>query len=122
MLTDTLEPIAPTETHSSDGRASKLAALPALRPLSPVPTYMGIAIAVIGFVLLAVAWGGVAGEDNVARQVPYLISGGLFGLGLIMVGLTTVNVAAKRRDAAARERQIQLLASALRELRGSDER
>ena len=120
MLT-TLEPTAPThDVHPDEPRPTGLAAIPALRPLSPVPTYIGIAVAAAGFVLLAVAWGGVAGEANVARQVPYLVSGGLFGIGLILVGLTIVNVAAKRRDAALRERQIQLLASAVRQLGGNE--
>lgn len=87
--------------------------IPALRPLSPVPTYIGVAVTLVGFVLLAVAWGGVAGEDNVARQVPYLVSGGFAGLGLIIVGMTIVNVAAKRRDAALRQRQMDLLTAAI---------
>lgn len=90
--------------------------IPALRPLSPVPTYLGIAVAVVGFVLVMIAWGQAAGETNVALQIPYLISGGMVGLGLIMVGVTIVNVAAKRRDAQLREQQTALLASALREL------
>lgn len=90
--------------------------VPALRPLSPVPTYLGIAVAAIGFVLVIFAWGQSAGETNVALQIPYLISGGMVGLGLIMVGVTVVNVAAKRRDALLREQQTELLASALREL------
>lgn len=90
--------------------------VPALRPLSPVPTYLGIATAAIGFVLVVFAWGQAAGETNVALQIPYLISGGMVGLGLIMVGVTVVNVAAKRRDAQLREQQTELLASALREL------
>ena len=90
--------------------------VPALRPLSPVPTYLGIAVAAIGFVLIAFAWGQTAGELNVALQMPYLISGGLTGLGLVMVGVTVISVAAKRRDAALREQQTQLLADALREL------
>lgn len=90
--------------------------VPALRPLSPVPTYLGIAVAAIGFVLVLFAWGQSAGESNVALQIPYLISGGMIGLGLIMVGVTVVNVAAKRRDALLREQQTELLASALREL------
>jgi hypothetical protein len=90
--------------------------VPALRPLSPVPTYLGIAVAAIGFVLILFAWGQSAGETNVALQIPYLISGGMVGLGLIMVGVTVVNVAAKRRDALLREQQTELLASALREL------
>ena len=121
MTTDTLEPIAPTvEERPTNRRPSGLVAIPALRPLSPVPTYIGIAVVAAGFVLLAVAWGGVAGESNVARQVPYLVSGGLFGVGLILVGLTIVNVSAKRRDSALRERQIQLLASALQQLGGNE--
>ena len=97
-------------------RSSLLERVPALRPLSPVPTYLGIAVAAIGFVLVLFAWGQSAGETNVALQIPYLISGGMVGLGVIMVGVTVVNVAAKRRDALLREQQTELLASALREL------
>lgn len=92
------------------------ARVPALRPLSPVPTYVGIAIATIGFALLAITWGAVADETDVALQVPYLVSGGLTGLALVLVGLTVVSVAARRRDAALREQQNLLLADALREL------
>jgi hypothetical protein len=90
--------------------------LPALRPLSPTPTYVGIAVTVLGFVLVLIAWGQTAGQTNVALQVPYLISAGLTGLGLVMVGVTIVSVAARRRDAVLREQQTQLLADALREL------
>jgi hypothetical protein len=105
---------------SRPGLADRLPALPAL---SPVPTYVGIAIAVIGFGLIAYAWGKVAGiADNVALQMPYLVSGGLTGLGLVMVGVTMVNVAAKRRDAQLRRQQTQLLADALAELRNALDR
>jgi hypothetical protein len=122
MPADTLEPINIAEEPAGNASSSPRLAPPVLRPLSPVPTYIGIAVAAIGFVLLVVAWGGVAGESNVARQIPYLVSGGLSGIGLILVGLTIVNVAAKRRDAALREQQIQLLAAAVRQLEGSRRR
>jgi hypothetical protein len=92
--------------------------VPTLPALSPVPTYAGIAVAAIGFALIAFAWSKVAGiADNVALQLPYLVSGGLTGLGLVMVGVTIVNVAAKRRDGLLRQQQTQLLADALEELR-----
>ena len=92
--------------------------VPTLPPLSPIPTYAGIAIAAIGFALIAFAWSKVAGiADNVALQMPYLVSGGLTGLGLVMVGVTVVNVAAKRRDGLLRQQQTELLADALHELR-----
>lgn len=107
------------QLHQSSALTDRV---PALRPLSPVPTYLGIAITVLGFVLVMIAWGQTAGETNVALQVPYLISAGLTGLGFVLVGLTVVNVAAKRRDALLREQQMQLLSDALRELSAALER
>ena len=104
------------DSGEEEQRPSVAARVPALRPLSPVPTYVGIAVAAVGFVLIAVAWGAVAGETNVALQLPYLISGAISGLALVMVGLTVISVAARRRDAVLREQQTQLLADALREL------
>ena len=96
-------------------RGSRLPSLPAL---SPTPTYAGIAVAAVGFALIFYAWSKVAGiADNVALQLPYLVSGGLTGLGLVMVGVTIINVAAKRRDARLRQQQTELLADALHELR-----
>lgn len=106
----------PLSISSGDSRDGALSRLPALRPLSPVPTYVGVALTVLGFVLIAIAWRQVAAETNVALQLPYLVSGGLTGLALVMVGVTVVNVAAKRRDAVLREQQTALLADALQEL------
>ena len=103
-----------------DARPGIAQRLPTLPALSPMPTYVGIAITVIGFAVIAYAWGKVAGiADNVALQLPYLVSGGLTGLGLVMVGVTVINVAAKRRDTQLRQQQTELLADALRELRNA---
>ena len=99
------------------GLADRLPSLPAL---SPLPTYVGIAVTAIGFALIIFAWSKVAGiADNVALQMPYLVSGGLAGLGLVMVGVTIINVAAKRRDTQLRQQQTELLGDALRELRNA---
>jgi hypothetical protein len=87
-----------------------------LRGSSPVPIYIGVAIAIAGFVLLLVAWGQVAGETQVSLQLPYLVSAGLTGLALVMVGLTVITIAAEQRDAAARDRQMDQLVSILDEL------
>ena len=88
-----------------------------LRSNSPVLTYIGIGLSAIGFVLIAYTWGRVAGLTNVSLQLPYLVSGGLTGLGFIIVGVTVINGAAKLQEAADRERQIQQLTLILRELR-----
>ena len=94
--------------------------LPAwVRSESPAVTFIGVGVAVVGFVLILIAWGQVAGETQVYLQVPYLVSAGLTGLALVMVGLTIVNVAAKQRDAADRDRQMDQLVSILGELKAA---
>src|SRR5205823_1178201 len=94
-----------------------------LRGESPVVTWIGLGVAAIGFVLIGVAWSQVAGETQVYLQLPYLVSAGLTGLGLVMVGLTVINVSAKRRDAAERARQTDQLVSIFTEVkRALDER
>jgi hypothetical protein len=79
-------------------------------------TWIGVLLAAAGFVLMAVAWGQVAGETQVYLQLPYLVSAGVVGLGVIMLGLTVLNVAAGQQDAAAREREIEQLLAAIDDL------
>ena len=95
-------------------RRSRLRAL--LDPSSNVPTYVGVAGALAGFALMAIGWADVAGLTDVWKQMPYLLSAGLPGLGLVMTGLVVVNVSARRKDGAARARQTAMLAEALRDL------
>src|SRR3954471_3839015 len=90
-----------------------------LEPSSYVPTYFGIVLTLLGFGLIAIAWAKVAGLTDVWRQMPYLVSAGFPGLGLIMSGLLIINLAAKRQDAAERGRQHETLTEALEELRRS---
>lgn len=87
-----------------------------MRPVRPTMTLVGIGVAAAGFVLILFAWGKVAALTAVPLQLPYLISGGLTGLGLVMLGVTLVNVQAKREDAAYRDRQMAQLAEALAEI------
>jgi hypothetical protein len=81
--------------------------------------WIGVAVAAAGFVLLAIAWGQVAGETEVYLQIPYLVSAAFVGVGVIMVGLTALVVAAKEQDAAAHRREVDELLAAIDELRRS---
>lgn len=90
-----------------------------LRADSPALMWIGIVITGLGFVTIAYTWGKVAGLTAVALQLPYFASGGLSALALVLVGLTVVNVAAKRRDAAERDRQVEQLAATMAELRAA---
>src|SRR3954464_13759670 len=118
------------DSVSSDGRGRDALSLERRRsrfhaltdPSSLLPTYVGVLITLIGFGLIAVAWARVAGLVDVWRQMPYLLSAGLPGFGLVMTGLVVINVSARRQDAAARARQTAMLAEALRDLQRSLDR
>ena len=84
--------------------------------------WVGLLLAAGGFGLLGFTWGETAALTDVALQVPYLVSGGLGGLGVILLGLLVVNVSVKRRETRARERQLEELRDALAGLRAAIER
>ena len=116
MTSQTLQPELLVSHVEPETPAVRQRSLRALRPLSPVPTVTGVVVCAFGLLLIAVAWSQVAGEADVSRQVPYLVSGGIFGLALVLIGLTTVNIASKRRETALREQQAELLADAVDQL------
>jgi hypothetical protein len=103
---------------SAEARASDR--LPFLRSTSPFWIYAGLVLIGVGFTAIGITWGKVAAELQVALQLPYLVSGGLTGLSLIIIGATVINIAVKRRDAAKRTRQLEQLAEILRNLRDVD--
>lgn len=63
-------------------------------------TYLAVGMVTVGFVLMFVAWNGAAELDFVQGQLPYLLSGTMPGLGLVLTGLTLVLVQEMRRLAA----------------------
>src|SRR5688572_19583768 len=91
--------------------------LPSFETTPSTLTWIGLGIAGLGFAVIAFAWGKVAALLDVSLQLPYVVSGGLTGLALVMVGMTAVNVAARRQDAAERAREVEALQAVLRELR-----
>jgi hypothetical protein len=95
-----------------------------IRNIPNLGTWIGVLLATAGAVLLVVAWGKTAGLTNVALQVPYVVSAGFTGLGLIATGLTVINISAKQADARERTRQVTELRELLTELRATiqDER
>jgi len=111
--------LAPAVDLAAPRRGGRLRVPTWLKGNSPAPTFIGVGLAILGFVLIMIAWGQVAGEINVYLQIPYIVSAGFTGLALVMVGLTVVNVAAKQRDAVDRDRQMDQLVSILEELKAT---
>lgn len=48
---------------------------------------IGLVLPLVGLVLVLIAWYQTSGTAFVAEQIPMLISGGLLGLGLAIIGL-----------------------------------
>ena len=70
--------------------------------VDPVTVSMWVAAGLVlaGFVAIALGWRGAAATLDVPVQVPYLVSGGLAGLALILGGVVLVLVQLGRREAA----------------------
>ncbi|MFN2537442.1 MAG: hypothetical protein ABR549_04720 [Mycobacteriales bacterium] len=110
------------EVSTAPGRLTGLTRrLAVLRATPHLVTWAGIGTSAVGMVLLVIAWGKTAGLTNVALQIPYLVSAGFTGIALVLVGLTVVNIDAKRADAAERSRQLSELRGLLAELRSTVE-
>lgn len=110
-------PIEVEESHAPGRLTGVGRRLSALRATPHLVTWIGVGVTTIGLILLVVAWGKVAGLTNVGLQMPYLVSAGFTGVALVLVGLTIVNIDAKRADAAARTAQLVELRGLLTELR-----
>ncbi len=65
---------------------------------------LGWGLLVASVVLLAVGWYGVSGTSSVARQLSYLVSGGLGGLlaGIVGIGLLVSNDVRRDRERIGR--------------------
>lgn len=81
--------------------------------------WVGLVLAAAGFGLIAWTWGKVASLVDVHLQIPYVVSGGLVGLGLILVGLLAINLSVKGREALERQRQLEEIREAIVILRAA---
>jgi len=59
---------------------------------------LGIVYCIAGFVLVFLGWNGAATYDNESSQIPYLISGGVAGLALVVVGGALIVAHSLRND------------------------
>jgi hypothetical protein len=59
---------------------------------------LGWALAVVGAVALFLGWYGVSGTPVPAKQVPYLVSGGLGGVALVVLGAAVLATDDVRRQ------------------------
>ena len=80
----------PSPTSAADRLHEGVAGLRVPEPSADVERALykaSIVLPAVGLVLIAVAWFNASGTAYVADQIPMLISGGLLGLALVLVGL-----------------------------------
>jgi hypothetical protein len=74
---------------------------------------LGLAFIAGGFIVIGKAWDGAASINFVQGQVPYLLSGGFLGLGMIVVGSVLLVLSSVRDERKAMSEQYEHMATLL---------
>lgn len=74
---------------------------------------VGLALVALGLLAVAFGWNGAAGQRTVLEQVPYLLSGGMIGLSLVILGAAVMVVNGAREDRARLEARLDTLIDVL---------
>jgi hypothetical protein len=80
---------------------------------------LGVGICLLGFAFIFFGWNGAASSDRVPSQFPYLISGGLTGLALVVLGGALILVETSRAERERLRSEIAELRAAIDNLAGS---
>lgn len=117
----TTETISSSTQSWEDVMADELARSRSRRLPRPSGLTIAVAFAVLGFALIGYTWWKVSDLTNIAQQLPYFVSGGLTGLGLVVLAAATLVVVTRRGDEQVRQEQAQALVDVLRALSDSKE-
>jgi hypothetical protein len=74
---------------------------------------LGIVYCVAGLVLIFLGWNGAASYDRVSAQIPYVVSGGIAGLALCVIGTGVLVAAGARTERAKLQASLEDLREAL---------
>jgi hypothetical protein len=73
---------------------------------------LGVGLCLVGLLLVFLGWNGAASRNFLPAQFPYLISGGIAGLCLVVIGVGTIVVQNQRADRIALQRTLERLIEA----------
>jgi hypothetical protein len=59
---------------------------------------LGLAFCVAGLAAIWAGWNGAASYNDIRKQFPYLISGGVAGLALVLIGVGLMIIQSQRAD------------------------
>ena len=74
---------------------------------------LGVLLCLLGFIALFLGWNGAASKNVIMAQFPFLISGGLAGLAIVVIGAAMLIVQNAREDRARLEATLERLITAV---------
>ena len=74
---------------------------------------LGVLLCLLGFLVIFFGWNGAASSNFVPSQFPYLISGGVAGLAVVVIGAAMILVQNHRADLARMEAALERVALAV---------
>lgn len=84
-----------------------------MRGPAKLATHVALAMTAAGFGTILLAWNGAASFDRTPQQFPYLLSGGITGIALIIVAMAVLVMQVARRASAERSRQMAQVNAAM---------
>ncbi|ABL81618.1 MULTISPECIES: hypothetical protein [unclassified Nocardioides] len=87
--------------------------LPGRNHLGKLGGQLGVLLCLVGFLVMFFGWNGAASHNFVPAQFPFLISGGMVGLGVVVLGSALVLVQNQRADMARLEAALERVALAV---------
>ena len=80
---------------------------------------LGVAFCVAGLAVIWAGWNGAASYNDIRKQFPYLISGGVTGLALVVIGVGLLIIQSQRADRVQLEANLTELRLILERLTGA---
>jgi hypothetical protein len=77
-----------------------------MRGPAQIATYISVAMTLLGFGMIGIAWNNAAELDYIQGQFPYALSGGLGGVGLVIGGMAIMAIQTQRTLTAERTRDL----------------
>ena len=74
---------------------------------------LGVGLTLAGFLVIFLGWNGAGSHDYLPGQFPYLISGGIAGLAVVVLGAAMIVVQNQRADRARLEAVLERIAAAV---------
>ena len=79
---------------------------------------LGLMFCVAGLAVIWAGWNGAASYNDIRKQFPYLVSGGIGGLALVVIGAALLVIQSQRADRAQLEANLTELRKVLERMTG----